>query len=212
MAVLSIGTRRSSTSRDRPQGPPCYSTTLSTPRHRSRQTFAPAAKFTLIRILTPCTCRTAPASLQPANIDKAHLYCALRQELYKCSPGDINSGEYADQFLGLERVLNSPSRPAASGTAISTRCANGLDTRSDACIELRSQRGTSTTLAYTWATTTGLPLRSNRIASKLSNSSYTPNSKLLQLCYALGVLGGTPRARMTALVNCHPHRIRHRQL
>ncbi|CDR39882.1 hypothetical protein NBRC10512_000405 [Rhodotorula toruloides] len=69
-----------------------------------RDTFAPVAKFTSIRVLLALSARHKML-IHQADIDKAYLHGSLDKELYMRIPEGIDGGEYSGKVLKLDRAL-----------------------------------------------------------------------------------------------------------
>ncbi|GEM08157.1 gag-Pol polyprotein [Rhodotorula toruloides] len=69
-----------------------------------RDTFAPVAKFTSIRVLLALAARQKML-IHQADVDKAYLHGSLDEELYMRIPEGIDSGEYSGKVLKLDRAL-----------------------------------------------------------------------------------------------------------
>ncbi|GEM05987.1 hypothetical protein Rt10032_c01g0004 [Rhodotorula toruloides] len=69
-----------------------------------RDTFAPVAKFTSIRVLLALAARKKML-IHQADVDKAYLHGSLDEELYMRIPEGIDSGEYSGKVLKLDRAL-----------------------------------------------------------------------------------------------------------
>ncbi|GAA5971756.1 hypothetical protein JCM3765_005605 [Sporobolomyces pararoseus] len=108
-----------------------------------RETFAPVAKFTSIRVLLALAARQG-LKLQQADVDKAYLYGKLEEELYMRVPEGIEGGEYAGKVLKLERSLYGLKQ---AGRVWNHRIHGSLSnlgykrTTSDACVYVRNEGG-----------------------------------------------------------------------
>ncbi|GEM08938.1 gag-Pol polyprotein [Rhodotorula toruloides] len=69
-----------------------------------RDTFAPVAKFTSIRVLLALAARQKML-IHQADVDKAYLHGSLDEELYMRIPKGIDSGEYSGKVLKVDRAL-----------------------------------------------------------------------------------------------------------
>ncbi|GAA5917031.1 uncharacterized protein JCM6883_003928, partial [Sporobolomyces salmoneus] len=70
-----------------------------------KETFAPVAKFTSIRVLLALAARHN-LKLQQADVDKAYLYGKLEEELYMRVPDGIDGGDYAEKALGYKQTIS----------------------------------------------------------------------------------------------------------
>ncbi|GAA5916860.1 uncharacterized protein JCM6883_001770, partial [Sporobolomyces salmoneus] len=109
-----------------------------------RETFAPVAKFTSIRVLLALAAQHN-LKLQQAGVDKAYLYGKLEEKLYMRVSDGINAGEYVGKVLKLERSLYGLKQ---AGRGWNHRIHNSLQalgykrTISDACVYVRNAGGT----------------------------------------------------------------------
>ncbi|GAA5831499.1 hypothetical protein JCM3770_005533, partial [Rhodotorula araucariae] len=74
------------------------------PRVDFRETFAPVAKFTSIRVLLALAAR-GKMHIHQADIDKAYLHGELDEELYMRIPEGIDDPALAGKVLKLDRAL-----------------------------------------------------------------------------------------------------------
>jgi len=108
-----------------------------------RETFAPVAKFTSIRVLLALAARNN-LKLQQADVDKAYLYGKLDEELYMKVPEGIEGGDYAGKVLKLERSLYGLKQ---AGRVWNHKIHESLEklgykrTVSDACVYVRNEGG-----------------------------------------------------------------------
>ncbi|GAA5885137.1 hypothetical protein JCM1840_007414, partial [Sporobolomyces johnsonii] len=71
-----------------------------------RETFAPVAKFTSIRVLlTLAAQQRMRIRIQQADVDKAYLHADLDEELYMRVPDGVDGPEWDGKVLKLDRAL-----------------------------------------------------------------------------------------------------------
>ncbi|GEM12883.1 copia-type polyprotein, partial [Rhodotorula toruloides] len=108
-----------------------------------RDTFAPVAKFTSIRVLLALAARKKML-IHQADVDKAYLHGSLDEELYMRIPEGIDSGEYSGKVLKLDRALYGLKQAGRVWNHRIDRTLRRLGYRrtvSDACIYSRRAGG-----------------------------------------------------------------------
>ncbi|GEM11218.1 gag-Pol polyprotein [Rhodotorula toruloides] len=108
-----------------------------------RDTFAPVAKFTSIRVLLALAARQKML-IHQADVDKAYLHGSLDEELYMRIPEGIDSGEYSGKVLKLDRALYGLKQAGRVWNHRIDRTLRRLGYRrtvSDACIYSRRAGG-----------------------------------------------------------------------
>ncbi|GEM08048.1 gag-Pol polyprotein [Rhodotorula toruloides] len=108
-----------------------------------RDTFAPVAKFTSIRVLLALAARHKML-IHQADVDKAYLHGSLDEELYMRIPEGIDSGEYSGKVLKLDRALYGLKQAGRVWNHRIDRTLRRLGYRrtvSDACIYSRRAGG-----------------------------------------------------------------------
>ncbi|GEM11437.1 gag-Pol polyprotein [Rhodotorula toruloides] len=108
-----------------------------------RDTFAPVAKFTSIRVLLALAARQKML-IHQADVDKAYLHGSLDEELYMRIPEGIDSGEYSGKVLKLDRALYGLKQAGRLWNHRIDRTLRRLGYRrtvSDACIYSRRAGG-----------------------------------------------------------------------
>ncbi|GAA5845570.1 hypothetical protein JCM11251_003665 [Rhodosporidiobolus azoricus] len=104
-----------------------------------RETFAPVAKFTSIRVLLALAARQG-LLVEQADVDKAYLYGHLEENLYMRVPERIDLPELGNHVLRLDRTLYGLKQ---AGRVWNFRIHDSLvslgysRTRSDACVYVR---------------------------------------------------------------------------
>ncbi|EGU10936.1 2-hydroxymuconic semialdehyde dehydrogenase [Rhodotorula toruloides ATCC 204091] len=108
-----------------------------------RETFAPVAKFTSIRVLLALAARHR-YRVQQADVDKAYLHGQLEESLYMCVPEGIAGPDWTGKVLKLDRALYGLKQ---AGRVWNHRIHDSLAqlgyrrSTSDACIYMQNEGG-----------------------------------------------------------------------
>ena len=108
-----------------------------------KETFAPVAKFTSIRVLLALAARRN-LKVHQADVDKAYLYGSLEEDIYVRIPEGIDADEYEGKVLKLDRALyglKQAGRVWNHRIDESLRRLGYTRTKSDACIYAREHGG-----------------------------------------------------------------------
>ncbi|GAA5945328.1 uncharacterized protein JCM15063_001077, partial [Sporobolomyces koalae] len=108
-----------------------------------KETFAPVAKFTSIRVLLATAARRN-LLVHQADVDKAYLHGILDEDIYVRIPEGIERDEYAGKVLKLDRALyglKQAGRVWNHKIDATLRRLGYLRTKSDACIYVCERGG-----------------------------------------------------------------------
>ncbi|GAA5947144.1 hypothetical protein JCM1841_001704 [Sporobolomyces salmonicolor] len=108
-----------------------------------RETFAPVAKFTSIRVLLALAAQQR-MRIQQADVDKAYLHADLDEDLYMRVPDGVDGPEWDGKVLKLDRALYGLKQAGRAWNAKFHATLERLGyqrTISDACVYVRREGG-----------------------------------------------------------------------
>ncbi|GAA5918682.1 hypothetical protein JCM1841_006238 [Sporobolomyces salmonicolor] len=108
-----------------------------------RETFAPVAKFTSIRVLLALAAQQH-MRIQQADVDKAYLHADLDEDLYMRVPDGVDGPEWDGKVLKLDRALYGLKQAGRAWNAKIHATLERLGyqrTVSDACVYVRREGG-----------------------------------------------------------------------
>ncbi|GAA5949431.1 hypothetical protein JCM21900_004061 [Sporobolomyces salmonicolor] len=108
-----------------------------------RETFAPVAKFTSIRVLLALAAQQR-MHIQQADVDKAYLHADLNEELYMRVPDGVDGPNWNGKVLKLDRALCGLKQAGRAWNAkihATLECLRYGRTISDICVYVRCEGG-----------------------------------------------------------------------